>query len=272
MSNEPAPVADENDITQARAAFEAMLPRFRALPADQVSAPNADVGAVAIAVVPVARFAATLRPRFAKLGDEFDPTLVDDLEPLARAARYAHTLDESARAVRPSEARVSLDLLESGTEVRRRILSLVGYWLDDDPKVRPEIDAIRAGHGHVDLARDLNRLAALHRRHDATLRADPRHYRPDDAAVADHLAERIFNELGLAPAGGPDTADTLARAWTLLRRTYDEVAATGRWLLRHQPDADARFPSLYAHRHAARRHPAAEPAAPQPPVPAPAAP
>lgn len=36
------------------------------------------------------------------------------------------------------------------------------------------------------------------------------------------------------------------RAWTLLLRCYDEVAATGRWLLRHEPKVDAYFPSLHA--------------------------
>jgi hypothetical protein len=48
------------------------------------------------------------------------------------------------------------------------------------------------------------------------------------------------------PAKGRAAADDLSRAWTLLLRVYNEVAETGRWLLRRDPNGKDEFPSLYS--------------------------
>lgn len=58
----------------------------------------------------------------------------------------------------------------------------------------------------------------------------------------------------------------LARAWTLLHRVYEDVAATGRWLHRNEPQQQAElFPSLIAaSRPSPRRAPGGETPSPAP--------
>jgi hypothetical protein len=60
------------------------------------------------------------------------------------------------------------------------------------------------------------------------------------------LAAQLFETLALAQGGVGRAASLRDRAWTLLSRCYEEVAAAGRWLLRHEPKVDAYFPSLHA--------------------------
>jgi hypothetical protein len=245
----------QNAEGMGKAAFEALLPRLRAIPAEDVITPRADVAALAIAVVPIARRAASapMRDRFAMLPPQlFDIRHVDDLETIARAARYARNIHVTATATRPSEARVPTELVDRAVEVRGRMLSLVTYWFARDAALKAEVDDIRAGQGHADLAQDLNRLARLYREQHATVSRDPLNYVEGDADLADRLAEQIFDELGLSARSRPATADDVARAWTLLRNVYDEVAATGRWLFRNE-DGEASFPALFALRRSPSR-------------------
>jgi hypothetical protein len=80
-----------------------------------------------------------------------------------------------------------------------------------------------------------------------------------------HVAEQMLSILGarLSPEARL-AADYLARAWTLLLDTYEDVATTGRWLLRRDPQADKAFPSLYTlarTRHGGRGRKKQEPVA-----------
>jgi hypothetical protein len=59
--------------------------------------------------------------------------------------------------------------------------------------------------------------------------------------------------------------EVLSRAWTLLLKVYDEVAAAGRWLERHE-NAATLHPSLYAMGRKGRPR-KARPTAPTPPAP-----
>jgi hypothetical protein len=259
-----------SEETLGRAALERITPQLRDIPESEVEVPRLDVAAAAVAVVPIARFAASeaARARFASIPPAlFDVRLVDELEGLARAARYARTAHASALAAKPGEARVPVEVQAEAAEVRARMLRLVSYWFDEDATLGPVVADIRRGTGYMDLGQDLNRLARIYRGQADTVRRDALNYRDDDAARADALAERIFDALGLQPKTRLDTADTLARAWTLLRRTYDEVAATGRWLYRDE-GGEALFPPLYSFRRVSA--PSAKAAEPESPVPVPA--
>ncbi len=256
-----------SDEALGREALQRIMPQLRDIPEIEVDIPRLDVATVAVAVVPIAQLACSeaVRPRFALIPAAlFNARLVDELEGLARAARYARNLHVSALASKPGEVRVPVELQGEAGELRARMLRLATYHFEHDATLGPDIADIRRGTGYMDLAQDLNRLARIYRDNADIVRRDP-HYRDDDAARADALAERIFDALGFHPKTRLDTADTLARAWTLLRRTYDEVAGTGRWLYRNEGGA-AMFPPLYSFRRAAppTDTKAAEPEAPVP--------
>ena len=242
----------------------AVRDRLAALPADRLRRPYVDVAAAATLVGGVAKKLASgpLRARFLRLPkEELDPRLLDDLALFGRAALTAHQRRAGA-AAQKTEARVPYALVEEGSALRRRMLRLVTYYFEDHAEHGPEIAAIRAGSGHLDLASDLDRLAALCAAEAKVLAADTRDHRPTDARDARACAGRIREALG---EDDEDAAtDTWMRAFTLLAQTYDEVAATGRWLLRRDPKAAAAlFPALGSVRrepHKPRARPAPAPA------------
>ena len=121
------------------------------------------------------------------------------------------------------------------------------YHLNDHPEVGPHLAALRSGSGHQDLAADLLGYAGVYREHWDVLSADKKHFRPADADDAVKIAEEMIALLGARL--GPEArlaADHLARAWTLLLDTYEEVASTGQWLVRHEANAEHAFPSLFS--------------------------
>jgi hypothetical protein len=239
---------DEVEKSKDRAAFESIAARLAGIAAEDAALPNVDVAAAVVALMPVARRAASeaMRPRFAMLPpSEFDIGAVDGLEPILRGARHAHSLHATATVTRPNVVRVPAEVASQATELKTRMLRVATYWFDDHPVHGAEVAAIRSGTGYLDLAQDLSRLARLFRNEAETVRSDRRHYRDGDAALAEALADRLFDALGLGAGGRSESAETLGRAWALLRSTYDEVAAAGRWLWRREGGDDL-FPTIHA--------------------------
>jgi hypothetical protein len=251
------------DPDASRAAFEGLRARLDGLAADEFIAVNVDVGQAAIAAAAVGRAVKEpeVRAWFGKLPAElFDMADVDALEDAALAAWYARV--QQARAqVSATEVRVPVALIDDATGVKRRMLKVASYYLEDDPDGAAEVADIRQGTGYADLARDLQRLAALYEQHAATFASDRRYYRAADRAEAGRLANEIVRALGEASADDHATwTDYVARAWTLLLAIYGEVSAAGRWLYRRE-DAERRFPSLYRVARSRRRAPQPDDAA-----------
>ncbi len=186
----------------------------------------------------------------------FELALLDLLPDLARALWYIrHRLDEQVAL--GSRASLPTDLLDAATMLRRDMLRVLEFRLGDDPEVAARLDFIRRGAGHQDLADDLVRLGGLYSEHQDALRGMPAPFQASDGERASKLAAQILVTLGLQPAlektgtgtkkAGKDTenwADLQSRAATLLERSYDEIAAAGRYLCRHKPDLLGRFGSL----------------------------
>lgn len=144
-----------------------------------------------------------------------------------------------------STAKLSDELVTQATDVKQRMQRVIEYNLDHLPDVSLKLADIRAGHGHLDLADDLMRLAGLYEGHVPILIVDARRYQADDAATAKRLAQAINKVLG--DGRGSDVrywSDYLVRAWTFLVTTYEEVSSAGRWLFRDE-NGETRFPSLY---------------------------
>lgn len=179
----------------------------------------------------------------------FDQAQVPLLLTLSAAASHVSAALKDAKALREGEgARLPRELVEEATALRLRMLSVAEYNLGDDPDVAKRLADIRAGVGYLDLAEDLNRLGMLYQANASTLARDQHKYRAEDGARAFALDAEIVAHLDAERrAGVAHWTEQAQRLATLLRATYDDVAATGRWLLRHLP-AEAlqrRFPSLF---------------------------
>jgi hypothetical protein len=179
----------------------------------------------------------------------FDAAHVEDLGTTLDALWYARV---RYRQVASAEAgaKVSPTDLEKARALRGRMLRCADYNLGDDPAVRAELDDISAVEGSVylDLALDLQRLAALYEDPDARieLAKDRKLYRADDARDARQRAGALLAQLGSAKGESAKWAREVARGWSALLAHYGEVAAAGRFLERHDGDPDALWPSLYA--------------------------
>lgn len=267
----------EAAAADGRADFEALATEYKKLPAAQVVPPRLDVQAAITHVLGLAQRLENpaLRKRLLSLPEtELPPALLQRLPQAARAARYAFLGLSTTTASTPA-IKVSLELLQEATALRTRMLAVCEYLLGDQAEHAAELRDIRQGQGYQDLADDLARLAALYDREAAVVQQDPKHYRPDDHKQARTLAARILAEVAAsaptaaaeAPGGKvPAARDAAYRAFALLARYYDEVAAAGRYLLRHEGGAEI-FGSLYSVGRRAAKH-----TRPKSPEPSPATP
>ena len=225
-----------------------LMPRLNILSADQLEKPRGDLELVATGALGLARLIRepNLRARFRALPpSEFDPEWLDLLEPLAWALWHVHRTHQAA-SISAAAVVVPVDLVEAATDLERRMQTCVEYHLADHPDAGPKVAFLRVGTGYRDLAGDLMGYAELYRDYGEELRHDRKHYRAGDAGEAVVLATRLFEALAMGQGGDQHRLTLRDRTWTLLSRCYEEVAATGRWLLRHDPNVMALFPTLHA--------------------------
>jgi hypothetical protein len=243
----PAEASSSIDPAAAEKAFLGLKSSLLALNADYLTAVNVDVQRAAITACAVGRWIKQpeVRARFASLpAKEFKVAQVDDLESVALAAWHI-TIELLTAGSGSSEAMLPISLVEAATAVKQRMLALLEYYLSDHPLDSKEVASIKAGTGYADLASDLLRLAKLYHKHAAAVALDTKHYVATDAHDARKHGMAIVKLLGDARNVDEKAwTDLLARSWTLLNTTYDEVSAAGEWLLRHEGGAE-RFPSLY---------------------------
>jgi hypothetical protein len=262
---DPSPAEPTYDAALAMAAFTKIAPRLRAISRDVVETPNADIPIIITRILKIADAVAADSARFAALPD-FDASCIDDLGTIAWALWHTR-VEYLAGGVNASGAQLPTDLVQPAQELRARMLRVLEYHFVNDEQIMAELASIRQGSGYLDLAMDLSRLGRLYHLHDDVLSNDKVHWRDKDQMLAINLAEKITQTIKAAQGTVVEWADMQARAWTLLRRTYDEIAAAGRFLYR-QDDPLAHFPPLNAMQPRARtaRKPAEEtPAAtPQP--------
>lgn len=229
---------------------------LEALESELVNIPDADLGnlrvdveAATYAALGVAGFVAApeVNARFAKLPkDEFDMTSVTGLEGACFATLYALFEARSAGALE-SEARIAPEIVAEATEIESRMQALCEYHFADDTEIRPELDRLRPGVGHRDLANDLLGYARIYDLRASAVKADSKYYRAADAGRARELAGIFIQALSAASTPRARAAYTkYARAWTVLSRRYEEVRAAGLWLFRADATREDRFPSLFA--------------------------
>lgn len=199
---------------------------------------------------------AKLRERFAGIeAPGFDVALFDALRDRALAAWYARERFVAAQR-QLSSAKLPAQVVAQATEVRGRMLRVVQYYLPNNAEVRE----IRGGVGYTDLASDLSCLVQLYEGPMTGMPVDGVHFDAQDLGRAKTLFKAIINELTSQGNGDYETwQEQLARAFTLLRDTYDTIRAAALFVFRNEPLVQARFPSLFtASRKAGKRDDASD--------------
>lgn len=242
---EPEPLSPHS----TEAAFTKWRPRFDALPQGAVRQPNFNLQEGALVAIAAHALLSTPEMRakieaMATVG-ALKLELVEDLAEVARAAWFVRHKLDLAEAVH-SDASLPVKLVTDAGEVRKRMLKVLDYQLDEDPDAQRMLTAIRAGTGHMDLANDLVALADMYAEHEPAISSDRKNYRRTDLTLARKLADAILSSLG-----GPATPESQrwrnyqARAFTLLEEHHEETIRVGRFL-RWYEGGEELLPTLFS--------------------------
>ncbi|MEP7125935.1 MAG: hypothetical protein ABJE95_33695 [Byssovorax sp.] len=249
------------DAAVGKKAYDELKPRIVALPKLGLASASADIEAAAIVVLGVAARVTdpALYARFASLpSKEFDLANVDVLAKAAWAARHARLMATAAIDAM-SEAKLPASLVKNASETEGRMQECCEHNLKGIDDAARELARLRPGSSYRDLAGDLEGYAALYDEYEDKVKLDGNYYRATDAALAREQAAQMLHLLGVGLS--PEAAqlvEAAQRAWTLLLTVYEEVAAGGRFLLRHD-EPEKTFPSLWT---ASRKPPRARKTAP----------
>lgn len=249
--------------TRGQAAFQVIQALLVTLTDDELQPLNVDMTAAAIGAIGVADRARepSLLVRFQSLPPgEFDATQIDRLSDLGWAA--LHTVTLSSQVNGRGRAKLPAELVERALTLEARMQTCCEYHLGDHPVAGAEVARLRSGNGYRDVAADLLGYAELYRIYLDILSRDTKHYLATDQEEAVSTAEQMYTLLGeSATIEAEVSAVDAQRVWTLLLRTYEDVAETGRWLLRGEPRrAERLFPSLFRLSRTGRRSRQDEPA------------
>lgn len=239
---------DSIDITQAKAAFEALLPQLELVGPQE--SPRVDLqlaGALVCSIV--VRDSQTARHAVLdKLaaGGHFDLKILERLRNIGLASWYVRQQQLQALAL-TSRAVVDETSLKEAQLTRARMLRVLEYYLDDEPAHFERIAAIRAGNGYIDLANDLTAVADYYEEPSVqkVIVHDTKRFDANDPAHARALAQTIFRALGLRGENAVDRWTTLAaKLWPMLVSHYEELRAAGQWAFRKDEDTSLTYPSL----------------------------
>jgi hypothetical protein len=221
------------------AEFQALRAEREALAPSEVASVNLDVNRAAGLVLNVIPGIEALRPELARLPG-LDMAAIDGLRERALALIYANAI------LGPRKPR-SKGLFAAARKLRARlrvqVAHLANEWGYLDPAIVERVSGKNTG---LALARDLITLtgALRSRWSDVEPRTPLEEADLDDA---EQLAMDLMRETGARRLRRrAERHDDRARAFTLLVRAYEEARHGVRYVRRHNGDADAIAPSLYA--------------------------
>ncbi len=246
------------EMGAAQRAFESVRGEIEALDPAEIVTVRVDVQKIAAIVITLLwRDAAPERrkgfERFAAQGD-YDITLLERLPALARSVWLLRRQQQRALFI-STGATLSEEERLAAFELRGHMMTELEYHCSDLPNVRAELEHLRQGSGHQDLANDLETVVDLSARDDVRPRLEksPK-YRPGASAEALRLAERLLRSLGVGEAGEAERlTGLLQRATTLMLRAYEKHSIRGRFLFHEAEDVDLTYPSLVAAARSPRR-------------------
>jgi hypothetical protein len=191
--------------------------------------------------------------------------LANDLRLASHALFHRASLREHVTPTAPSAARVSVELWDAVTTLRRDLLDALTFGLRANPQVQEVLARVRSGGGYLDNAQDLATLGLLASEHADFLKASmPGHF---DASMADRAAARssaMLEALGVKADDAIDDADQ--RLWGLFVALYNEARAALAFVWRAEPERLERVSPLAGKRAAASPARPATPAGPSAPT------
>jgi hypothetical protein len=214
-----------------------------ALPPEEVKAPRVPIDQLTSEALELGETAAAVRD--ALLAKGLDAQHIDHLPVLARALAMAQAELDATKGARRSEAEVALEA--EAVALRDEITAAGRFALRADAEALAELDGAQGGKGLVELARDLEALAALAERRArdlAKVNAEPARLAARAREVAAALASEAAFRRGApgAPSGAKEVRDRIA---SLLIETVAEVRAAGTYAFRKDPALLAKFRSPY---------------------------
>jgi hypothetical protein len=224
-------------------------PRLSAITPDRLEVPRLDIEPVCRALLTVHALtqAPLLLARYqgAAAQDEFDLENLDHLKAVALVLLHAYRQADAAGAF-STGAKLPAALDKESAELEARVQKVCEHYFGEDAELGPVIRRLSPGTSYLDRAYDLLGYADIYQAKRDIVSMDPVHYRPTDLADARRLAAQILTTLGAAMSPKAREAyDLVQRAWTLAKPLYFEVRELGLRFLRHDPQREARFPSLY---------------------------
>lgn len=253
-------------------AYNALLPKFRALSVEELVPINIDIPAAVTTALGVAPEMAAFKDEVALHLPQLDFEPVLHLDEYAMALSHAHTLylmaSQPVDSLQPlvAEGTVLRETLfaDATALVQRRLLN--GNQLRD----------LQGPVGYKNLAVDLQILAALFRENLDQLQGKCA-VQASDAHRAEQIAAEILRTVGIreqGPTSVAATTDMRARAFTVFTRVYDQARRVVTFLRWSEDDLGSIAPSLYAGRSNGRKKPAADSpnGGDAPPAPGPTAP
>ena len=248
VSYEPEP--PQYDPESAEKLVVYYRPRLSAIAPEHLDFPRLDVDVVARALL--LAYAVTQLPPVLALfqrsatAELFEMDNLEHLRGLTLVMLHAYRKADGLGALR-NGAKISAQLDQESLTLETRMQTVCEHFLGEHPEVGPVLKILSPGVGYVDRAYDLLGYADIYEKHLAVVSTDPVHYRPTDLADARRLAGQILAVVDAARSQPAREAfDLLRRSWTLLAPVYAEVREVGLHLLRHDPEREARFPSVYS--------------------------
>jgi hypothetical protein len=246
-------VADENSASESSvpssdsspASYQRLLPRIMAV-TDQRPI-TVDVMYVVTLVLGCVARIEQLRAELLKMPD-FQASLLDDLDDMARALQHAHGL--YLQATKSPQA--LQNLLDRAT-VLRDLLHAEAIVQAKRGVVNPDsFREVKKNNGHRALVVDLQILVATLREKLSTLTGKSSVTGEElDSAVL--LIDTLTQAIGTkehTPAMREETIEIRTKAFALLVSAYEEVRSAVVYVRRRAADADNFAPSLYANRTA----------------------
>lgn len=180
--------------------------------------------------------------------DEVRPGLVEAFEAAIRAYQWV--------AIRPAGEeggpKVDPELRARAEDLYERMYSVCAFTLEGNSKVEAALEALEGKKSYSGLIKGLFALAEIETEHAAILADQKFKHRASDPKDAVEVAEQVLAQVASSEAA----PEQLRRAFTHMRRLYEEVAAVLYFFERRHRDAHF-VPTLRAATRARRRAAAA---------------
>jgi hypothetical protein len=234
------------DVKTATKALEELKPELARIPVQELESPRVDLLKVVSLAMQVSRIAKEDRRYFDTTFRTFPLEYIDRLDIYALALWAAETeyrrrqLEEDVQRIPPTE------LIEAARSLKDHLLAAAAYIWRQDTKIQEMLNDIRRGTGYFDLADDLNRLNELFTAHWSMVQGRSEVtqdiIREAGAKATELIRILIINQ--------PETlrpwTDLRLRAWTQLRRAYDEIREGAAYIFRKQPERLSNYASFFS--------------------------